>query len=205
MAAERVGVVGRLEERLLAEARLHALRQRHRDVGERRDLGERLAFAGAPLTVDLAVLEDEVVLAAPRAAPPANFAIFVLHLGAGHVQRRAADRLRAAAERADALLHDRRVAVKDRDVLDRHAELIGEHLRERRLVALAVRRRAGRRGDAAVALDRHLRVLPAAGRQRRRRPDAADLDVHRQAEADEPSLVPCAASRSPSASPSSAP
>ena len=67
-----------------------------------------------------------------------------LHLGAGHVQRRAADGLRAAAERADALLHDRRVAVLDRDVLDRHAELIGQHLRERRLVALAVRRGAGR-------------------------------------------------------------
>ena len=68
-----------------------------------------------------------------------------LHLAAGHVQRRAADGLRAAAEGADALLHDAGVAVQDRDVLDRHAELIGEHLRERRLVALAVRRRAGRR------------------------------------------------------------
>ena len=35
-----------------------------------------------------------------------------------------------------------------------------------------------------------LPVLPAAGRQRRRRTDAADLDIHRQAEADEPALRP---------------
>jgi hypothetical protein len=35
-------------------------------------------------------------------------------------------------------------------------KLIGEHLRERRLVALAVRRRAGGGADAAIALDGHL-------------------------------------------------
>ena len=105
------------------------------------------------------------------------------------MQRRAGHRLRAAAERADALLHDAGVAVQDRHVLERHAELIREHLRERRLVALAVRRRAGRRGDAAVALDRDLPVFPPAGRQRRRGTEAADLDVHRQAEADEPPVL----------------
>ena len=91
-----------------------------------------------------------------------------LHLAAGHVQRGAADRLRAAAERADPLFDDGRVAVLDRDVLDRHAELIGQHLRERRLVALAVRRRAGRGRDAAVALDGDLRVFPASGPRQRR-------------------------------------
>ena len=72
--------------------------------------------------------------------------------------------------------------------LDRHAELVGEHLRERRFVALPVRRRAGRGADPAVALDRHLRVLPAAGRQRGRRTEAAHLDVHRQSQSDQPSL-----------------
>jgi triphosphoribosyl-dephospho-CoA synthetase len=56
-----------------------------------------------------------------------------------HVQRGAADGLRAAAERADALLHHGGVAVQDGDVLERHAELIGKHLREGGLVALAVR------------------------------------------------------------------
>jgi hypothetical protein len=38
---------------------------------------------------------------------------------------------------------DLRVAVQDLDVLERHAELVGDDLAERRLVALAVRR--GRR------------------------------------------------------------
>ena len=72
------------------------------------------------------------------------------------MQRGAANRLRPAAEGADALLHDARVAMENRDVLDGDAELVGEHLRERGLVALAVRRRASGGGDASVALDRHL-------------------------------------------------
>ena len=89
-------------------------------------------------------------------------------------------------------------------MLDRHAELVGEHLRERRLVALAVRRRAGGGADPAVALDRHLRMLPAAGRQRRRRAEAADLHVHRQPEADQPALARAPRRVPPSAAPSSA-
>ena len=76
------------------------------------------------------------------------------------------DGLRTAAERANALLRDARVAVLNRDVLDRHAELVRQHLREGRLVALPVRRGAGRGRDAAVALDGDVRVLPAAHRQR---------------------------------------
>jgi len=79
-----------------------------------------------------------------------------LHFGAREVQRRSADRLRPAPEGADALLHDGGVAVQDPDVLHRHAELIREHLRERRLVALAVRRGAGRGANPAVAFDRDL-------------------------------------------------
>ena len=61
------------------------------------------------------------------------------YLGAGHVDGGAADGLRAAAEGADPLLHHAGVAVEDRDVLQRDAELIGEHLREGRHVALPVR------------------------------------------------------------------
>ena len=105
-----------------------------------------------------------------------------------HHQRGSADSLRSTAEGADPLLHDSGIAVENRDVLERNAELIGEHLRERRLVALTVRRSASRRADAAVALDRHLRMFPSAGRKRRRRSDAADLDVDREPETDEPSL-----------------
>ena len=111
-----------------------------------------------------------------------------LHLRAGHVQRGPAHRLRPAAEGADALLHDARIAVQDRDVFERHAELVGEHLREGRFVPLTVRRRAGGGADPAVPFDRHLRVFPPAGRQRRGRADAAHLHVHRESQADQPSL-----------------
>ena len=109
-------------------------------------------------------------------------------LGPGEVEGGAADRLRPAAERADALLHDAGVAVVDADVLERHPELVGEHLRERRLVALAVGRGAGGGADAAVALDGDLRVLPPAGGQRGGRAEAAHLHVHRQPQAHQPPL-----------------
>ena len=48
----------------------------------------------------------------------------------GHINRCAADRRGTAAERADAVLHNRRVAVNHRDVVDVDAELIGDDLRE---------------------------------------------------------------------------
>ena len=62
-----------------------------------------------------------------------------LHLTSRQMQRGSADRLGPAAEGADPLLHDTRIAVKDRDVLERHAELVGEHLRKRRFIPLTVR------------------------------------------------------------------
>ena len=166
VAAERIGVVRRLEERFVAEARLDARRQRHGHIGVAGDRRERFRLGRRALDADHAVLEDDVVFAGFEHRR-GELRHLLLHLAAGEMQRRAGDRLRAAAEGADALLHDAGVAVQDRDVLDRHAELIGQHLRERRLVALAVRRRAGRRGNAAVALDRDLAVFPSAGRQRR--------------------------------------
>jgi hypothetical protein len=43
VAAERIRVVARLEECFFAQARLETRWQRHRDVGECRDLSERLA------------------------------------------------------------------------------------------------------------------------------------------------------------------
>ena len=45
------------------------------------------------------------------------------------------------------------VAVDDVDLGDRHAELVGDELREGRLVALAVAVRAGEDGDAAGRMD----------------------------------------------------
>ena len=158
------------------------------NIGKGSDFGERLAFCRGTLDHDLAALEDDVLR---RGFEQSTSKLRHLrpHLGAGHVQRRAADRLRPAAERPDALFHDRRVAVMDRDVLDRHAELIGKHLPERRFVTLPVRRGASRCADAAVAFDGYLRVLPPARGQSGRRTNSAHFDVHRQTEADQPSLL----------------
>ena len=165
VAAERIGVVGRLEERFVAEARLEILGQRHRHVGKRGDVGERLRRCRRAFHRDGAVLEDEIVgirLEQLRG----ELRHLRLDLAAREVQRRAADGLRSAAERADALFDDRGVAVLNRHVLERHAELIGQHLPERRLVALTVRRGAGGGGDAPVTLDGHPPVLPSPGRKR---------------------------------------
>ena len=46
------------------------------------------------------------------------------------------------------------VALQEADLLERHAELLAQHLRERRGVALAVVERAGADGDAAVGVER---------------------------------------------------
>jgi hypothetical protein len=119
VAAEWIRVVGRLEERFVAETRLETRRQRDRDVGIAGDVGERLAGCRRTFDEDLAVLEDEVLFVRFHQRGR-ELGHLRFHLGAGHVQRRAADRLRAAAEGADALLHDAGVAVQDRDVLERH-------------------------------------------------------------------------------------
>ena len=65
------------------------------------------------------------------------------------VQRRTSDRRRAAAKRADAVLHNCRVAVQHQDVFHIHAQRIRGDLRERGLLALTVRRNAGHHRDLA--------------------------------------------------------
>src|SRR3546814_13560250 len=80
------------------------------------------------------------------------------------------------------------VAMHDLDVLDRHAERVGDELGEGRLVALAVAVRAGEDGDRAGRVETHLRRFPeaASGPQRphhRLRRDTAGRDVGGDAEA----------------------
>ena len=80
------------------------------------------------------------------------------------------------------------VAVDDVDVLDRDAEAVGDDLRERRLVALAVAVRAGEHRHAAGRMHAHFARLeqPGARAERARdvrRRDAAGLDVRRVADA----------------------
>src|SRR3954466_14280246 len=92
-----------------------------------------------------------------------------LDLRTGHQQRGATDCLRSTAEGADTLFHHSGVAMQNRDMFEWDTELIRKNLRECCLVPLSVRRRSGCRADAAVTLDRHLRMLPATRRKRCRR------------------------------------
>src|SRR5262245_44880854 len=64
----------------------------------------------------------------------------------------------------------------DDDVVRRHAEMIRDDLRERRLVPLAMRARAGDRRHSSGALDLEAPALPAEG---------AGLDVGGQSQADD--------------------
>ena len=97
------------------------------------------------------------------------------HLVGGFDDRGAAvhDRFRAAGAAAGEQLVA--VALQQADALERDAELLGQHLRERRGVALAVVERAGDDGDGAVGLE-----ADAAHLLRRRRGDfeeAADAEA----------------------------
>ena len=100
---------------------------------------------------------------------------------------------RAAAVGAHAERHAAGVAVDDLDVLDRDAELGRDHLREGRLVALAVAVRAGEDGDGAGRVHPHLAGLEQTGARAERagdvrRRESAGFDVARVAEAAQPAL-----------------
>ena len=87
----------------------------------------------------------------------------------------------------------RRVAVDDPHVLQPRTELLGDDLGERRLVSLAVAREAEGRRHRAPRVHAHRGALGAgvdrrAGRRGDRRADARQLDVPRDADADEPLL-----------------
>ena len=61
----------------------------------------------------------------------------------------------------DAEGRDSRIAVDDPDMLERHPHLIGGNLRQRRLVALPMRRLSGEHGEPAIGLEPDLRQLAA--------------------------------------------
>ena len=78
--------------------------------------------------------------------------------------RRAAEHHRARAAGAAAGDQLVAVALQQADALERHAELLAQHLRERRGVALAVVERAGDDGHAAVGLEADAAHLLVGGR-----------------------------------------
>src|ERR1041384_5259178 len=69
----------------------------------------------------------------------------------------------AAAKRADAVLHDRRVSVNDGDVIYIDTELICYELSERCFLALSVWRRSGKHGYLSCGFNSHGRAFPSAG------------------------------------------
>ena len=98
------------------------------------------------------------------------------HLAGGERDRVAAHDRRPRGEGADGVAEPAGVAGHDLDVLERHAELVGGDLRERREVALPLGGQAGRDLHLAGRLDDDVRALV--------RPDAGALDVAGEADAD---------------------
>ena len=134
-----------------------------------------------PATRELAVLELDVGLGRLHQVGRDLLAL-VDDLLAGVDHRLAADRQRARAVGAHADRGLVGVAVDDVDVLVGHAQLLGDHLREGRLVALAVAVGAGHHLHLAGVGEADLGALPQAdaGAERahhRRGGDAAGLDV----------------------------
>ncbi len=157
-----------------------------RGVGGERHLEPRHGLVGAG-DLQLAVLDDDVALVGFH-----QVGGDLLRLGLDLVERlddrRHADGARARAIGAHAHLHLVGIAMHDRHAVDRHAETVGDELGEGRLVALPVAVRAGQHLDRADRVDPHLRRFPQADAgakraDRRRRRDAAGLDVAAHADA----------------------
>ena len=177
----REGEVGRVVERVLVQPGLElVVRVVVRHVGGERHLAERLLAVGAR-DLELAAVVLDVGfrrLQQVRRDLPALGDDLVERLddgGAAH-----GDRARAVGAHAEQDL--RGIAVHDRHVVDRQAEPVGDHLRERGLVPLAVRMRAGEHGDRAGRMHADLARLEQAGARAERagdvgRRDAARFDV----------------------------
>src|SRR5262249_53099336 len=106
---------------------------------------------------------------------------FVLHLEGGVEDRGAADGETATAAGAVAHRRVERVTVLDDDLVEIDAEMVGDDLRERRLVPLAVSGRAGERGHPPARLPPDYGALEG--------PEAAHLDVARHADAEQVSIA----------------
>src|SRR5262249_57963226 len=108
-----------------------------------------------------AAADELKIVGAGHEQPAGEPASLVSHLGRRASERVTTETRAAAAKRADRLRRAQGVAVADDHVLPGDAELVGDDLRERRLVALAVRARPGDRRDLAAALDADQAALPA--------------------------------------------
>ena len=145
--------------------------------------------SGEPLTLNLPGSHSRSSsLASSRCAASVRALAWILR--DGHRGRGAGDRRRARGVGPEAVRRGVGVAVLDLDVLDREAELLGDDLGERRLVALALGLDADPGQDLAGRMDPDLaRIehLQAEDVEVVRRPgaddlgEAADADAHQLA------------------------
>ena len=159
VAARGIGEVGGIVERRLLHARLdHAVRQVMRHVGLEHHLADGLGAVGA-LDREAAVLELDVASAASS-----RCAAIFLPFSMIFSQALTIAWPPTAIERGAIGAHADRglvgVAVDHLDVLDRHAELLGDQLGERGLVALAVGVGAGEHLHHAGVGEADLGALP---------------------------------------------
>ena len=185
--ARRVGEVRRIVERFLREPRFEVLQGKVlRHVGRERHLGEGDGLVGVD-DGEGAVRELHLVLVRLQ-----HVRGDLLALGDDLVGRlddgRATHRQRSRAVGAQRVVGTPGVAVQNRDVLERHAELVGDDLSESRLVTLAVAVRAGdhRHGPGHVHPDLADLEQSDAGTEGNRHLggcESARLDVAREADA----------------------
>src|SRR5438445_1797685 len=138
VGAERPDAAGRVEIGNRFQALLHALRQA-RAVRGKCHLTERLGLVGAPLDMELALVENDVFFRRfqyVRGQLPG----LVDHLAAGAADRDTAHR--EASTACGSVAHGGAfagVAMAEVDAFHRHPERVGHNLGERGFVALAVR------------------------------------------------------------------
>ena len=192
VGAGRVGEVGGVVEGVLVQARLELVQRvvvRH--VGGKGHLGEGHFLVGAGNPED-ALLELDVGVGRLEQVG-GDLAALGDHLVDRLDDRGAAHRDRARAVGAHAEQDLAGVAVDDVDVLQRDAELVGDHLGKGGFVALAVAVRAGEHRDLAGGVHPHLaRFEQARARAQCARDvggrQAAGLDVAGVAEPAQPAL-----------------
>ena len=185
--AVRVGEVLRVEGGVGVQRRLDTVGQVVRGEHGERDVGHAHALVGAP-DGEAAALEVEVVGVGLQDVGRDDLGL-VDHLLGRLDHRDAADDQRAGAVGVQAPGRDLGVPVQHLDVVERHAQLVGDDLAPRRLVALAVCARAGDDLDLAGGQHPDRRGLPAAGGvvQRAEHPggrQAAHLGEGRDADAE---------------------
>src|SRR3954451_15279643 len=184
VASEREGQVRRIVVVDCLEPHLHPLREVR--VGREGDLLDRLEPVGRALDAELAGLPFEIVLGRLEQVG-GELACLGLDLARGHRCRGAGSRRRARPICPEPVRRRVGVAVLDLDVPDREAELLGDDLGVRRLVALSLRlrrdlgmnlaRRVDADEDAVVHLEPDdVEVVRGAGADDLG--EAADADAH---------------------------